>query len=336
MIAGYKPRVAEAMDRAGLGGLALGRTWRGVVAFSYHRIAAGSANGSIPVGATAQTLHEQLQILRRHCEVLRSDQLGEQELRQPGRRVIVTVDDCYRDSYEVAFPLFVANGIPATFFLVSGFVDGTATPWWDEIAWMVTSSKRDRLDPTEWWDSALPLTGPLAASTAEKLVRLRRRLPPSRGDDLLAHLADATGSGRRPPECVAREFITWEQAREMAAAGMSFGGHTDTHPVLTTLPAQDQQDEIDRGLERIGTELGDRPTTFAYPVGYRETFDASTKAAATSAGVRLAFSNYGGYTHPSNWDPLDIRRIAIGTSEAAFRWTLGLPALFAPRWSRGR
>jgi peptidoglycan/xylan/chitin deacetylase (PgdA/CDA1 family) len=309
-----------------------------VVAFSYHRIAAASATQSRPVGGNAETLEQQLRLLRRHCDVLSTDQLTDQELVEPGRRVIVTVDDCYRDSYEVAFPLFAANGIPVTFFLVSGFVDGTATPWWDEIAWMVDLSKRDRLDPSQWWDTALPLRGVRTASTVDKLVRLHRRLPRSRGDDMLSHLASATGSGRRPLESTADQFVTWRMAREMAAAGMSFGGHTDTHPVLTTLPAADQRAEIERSLDRIATELGERPTTFAYPVGYQETIDSSTKAAASAAGVRLAFSNYGGYTRPSNWDPLDIRRVAVGqgTTEAAFRWTVGLPALFAPKWSRGR
>jgi peptidoglycan/xylan/chitin deacetylase (PgdA/CDA1 family) len=309
-----------------------------VVAFSYHRFATTSTTSSTPGGATAETLQQHLRLLRRHCEVLTPDQLSEQELLEPGRRVLVTVDDCYRDSYELALPIFAATGIRTTFFLVSGFVDGSATPWWDEIAWMVASSKRDRLDPSEWWETALPLLGPRAGSTINRLVRLRRRLPPARGDDMLAHLACATASGRRPPECTAEEFVTWDMAREMAAAGMSFGGHTDTHPVLTTLPARDQQAEIERSLDRIATELGDRPTTFAYPVGYRETFDSSTKAAARAAGVRLSFSNYGGYTRVGNWDPLDIRRVGVGqnTSEAAFRWTLGLPAVFAPRWSRER
>jgi peptidoglycan/xylan/chitin deacetylase (PgdA/CDA1 family) len=290
------------------------------------------------VGANAETLQQQLRLLRRHCDVLSMDQLTEAELVEPGRRVIVTVDDCYRDSYEVAFPLFAAAGIPATFFLVSGFVDGRATPWWDEIAWMVASSKRDRLDPSPWWDTGLPLRGARAATTVNKLVGLHRRLPRPVGDDMLSHVASATGSGRRPPECTADEFVTWRMAREMAAAGMSFGGHTDTHPVLTTLPPGDQRAEIERSLDRIATELGERPTTFAYPVGYQDTFDSSTKAAASAAGVRLAFSNYGGYTRTSNWDPLDIRRVAVGqgTTDAAFRWTLGLPALFAPKWSRGR
>jgi peptidoglycan/xylan/chitin deacetylase (PgdA/CDA1 family) len=248
------------------------------------------------------------------------------------------VDDCYRDSYEVAFPVFADNDVRATFFLASGFVDGTATPWWDEIDWMVTSSKRERLEPSGWWPAGLPTRGPAAKATVTRLVRVRRGLDPERGADMLDHLGAATGAGRRPVESAAEEFITWEHAREMSASGMTIGGHTDTHPVLSTLSEEGQRAEIARGLDRIAAELGSRPTTFAYPVGLQGTFDASTKAALSGCGVRLAFSNYGGYTRRANWDPLEIRRVGVSqeTTESAFRWTVGLPAVFAREWPPGQ
>jgi peptidoglycan/xylan/chitin deacetylase (PgdA/CDA1 family) len=276
--------------------------------------------------------------IRDHCELLATDQVDERALREPGRRVVVTVDDCYRDSYEVAFPVFAENGVRATFFLASGFVDGTAAPWWDEIAWIVTSSKRERLEPSTWWSDTLPLQGTGARATITKLVRVRRGLDPQRGADMVEHLAAAAGSGRRPAESIAEEFISWDHAREMAEAGMTIGAHTETHPVLSTLSAQDQRTEIHRGLERIAAELGQRPTTFAYPVGLQGTFDSSTKDALEGCGVKLAFSNYGGYTRQSNWDPLEIRRVGVSleTTEAAFRWTVGLPAVFAREWPPGQ
>lgn len=326
------------MERLGLTQLALRCTWRGVVTLSYHRFAPPSARPPSYASATPETLREQLQLLSAYCEILRSDQLNERVLAESGRRVIITVDDCYRDNYEVGFPVFAAHGIPATFFLVSGFVDGTALPWWDEIAWMVAASARERLDPSHWWQAAMPLRGPHAADTVTELVRVRRGLDPSRGADMLDQLAVATGSGRRPAEHGSGDFMTWEMAREMAAAGMSFGGHTDTHPVLSTLSADEQRTEIGRGLDRIASELGERPTVFAYPVGLQGTFDATTKAAVADAGVRLAFSNYGGYTRRRNWDPLEIRRagVSLATSKPAFRWTVGLPAVFAHEWGPGR
>jgi peptidoglycan/xylan/chitin deacetylase (PgdA/CDA1 family) len=323
------------MDRLGLGGLALTHAWRGVVTLSYHRFATDSADPTSDAGA--ERLQAQMRLICAHCEVLGSDQLDERTLVEPGRRVVVTVDDCYRDSYELAFPVFAAHGVQATFFLTSGFLDGTAIPWWDEVAWMVNSSTRERLNPSRWWATALPLQGRAASATATELVRVRRGLDPKRGEEMLDDLAAATGSGRRPRER-GEEFITWEHAREMAAAGMSLGGHTDTHPVLATLSEEGQRAEIERGLDRIATELGERPATFAYPVGLQGTFDSSTKAALAACGVSLAFSNYGGYTRRSNWDPLELRRVGVGplTSEAALRWTVGLPAVFAREWRPGQ
>jgi peptidoglycan/xylan/chitin deacetylase (PgdA/CDA1 family) len=326
------------VDRLGIGRLALGSTWRGVVTFSYHRFAPASVDPPASASATAETLGEQMRLLRDHCEVLSPDQLTHGALAQRGRRVIVTVDDCYRDAYEVALPVFAAAAIPATFFLVPGFLDARAQPWWDEIEWMVAGSRRDRLASSEWWGTELPLRGSGVASTVTALVGLRSGMGRERGEEMLNHLGTETGSGRRPLESATREFITWEQAREMAAAGMIFGGHTDTHPVLVTLPAEEQRTEIERGLDRMTTELGVRPDAFAYPVGLQGTFDASTKAALVEAGVRVAFSNYGGYTRPHNWDLLEVRRLGVSleTTEASFRWTVGLPAMFAREWSPGR
>ncbi len=334
---GRKAQLATAIDSLGLGARGLKGTWRGVVTLSYHRLIPNS-NGSPPeAGEYVENLERQLQLLRDHCDVVTTDQLDERSVRQRGRRVALTVDDCYRDSYEVAFPLLRQTGIGATFFVVSGILDGEVTPWWDEIVWMATSSKRDWLEASEWWRARLSLHSDHLQDTLIQLVRLYWELPPTRGADVIAHLADATGSGRRPVELTTRDFITWDMAREMAAGGMGFGGHTETHPVLATLPQADQQREIERGLDRIGSELGVRPSTLAYPVGRHGMFDDSTKAAAAAAGVRLAFSNYGGYSRPSNWDPLEIRRVGVSpaTPEPEFRWTVCAPALFARESRRG-
>src|SRR5690242_2534713 len=42
----------------------------------------------------------------------------------PDNALAVTVDDGYRDFYQVAYPVFCEFGIPATVYLVSDFVDG--------------------------------------------------------------------------------------------------------------------------------------------------------------------------------------------------------------------
>jgi peptidoglycan/xylan/chitin deacetylase (PgdA/CDA1 family) len=322
---------AAALDRAGLARVGLRHGgWRGVVGLLHHRIAREQIGEEPVVSTTLAEFEEQLRFLARHCEVIEPSDLTPELLGERGRKVLLSFDDCYRDNYELAVPALVAHGLRATFFLVSGFLDGVASPWWDEIDWMVKRSPRDRLDPCDWWDKPLSLSDGGAAATSTLLARRYRTCTPERGADMLDHLASATGSGRRPPGALS-DFVTWEMAREMQAQGMTIGGHTHTHPVLSTLTPEAQQDEIQTSLRRIGEELGARPETFAYPIGQRDAFDHHAKRAAAASGVRLAFSAYGGYSRPGNWDPLDVRRMPLGPewSLAAVRWTASLPAVFA-------
>ena len=62
-------------------------------------------------------------------------------------------------------------------------------------------------------------------------------------------------------------LMTWEQIKELAAAGIDFGSHTISHPDLTTL----SQEQIERELAESKREIEqrtDRPVkTFCYPYG---------------------------------------------------------------------
>lgn len=50
------------------------------------------------------------------------------------RSVIITFDDGYLDTYEVAFPILQRHGFTATVFLVSGAVGGTSDGWGPQVA----------------------------------------------------------------------------------------------------------------------------------------------------------------------------------------------------------
>ena len=64
------------------------------------------------------------------------------------RHVVITFDDGYRDNLRNAAPELRQRGLPACFFVTSGFVDGTAAAWWDEEKgivpeWMTWDEVRD-------------------------------------------------------------------------------------------------------------------------------------------------------------------------------------------------
>jgi peptidoglycan/xylan/chitin deacetylase (PgdA/CDA1 family) len=61
--------------------------------------------------------------------------------------------------------------------------------------------------------------------------------------------------------------LTWEQIREMSAAGMDFQGHTLTHPHLTQLTPDNAAREIAEAKKTLETRLNKSVVTFAYPFG---------------------------------------------------------------------
>lgn len=332
--ASKRERAARALDASGLGALlrALG-TWRGALVLTHHRIGDPEACDVDRrlFSATEEMLDAQVALLSRTCEMVGVADLARGGFDRPGRRVLLTFDDGYRDNHERALPILVAHGVPATFFLTTGFLDGSAAPWWDEIAWMVRRSASATVRLAPWCADAVTVAPPVAEEAIDALVTRYSCLEPREGVLFLDALAEQTGSGRRPGDDARGDFVTWDMARDLRDAGMTLGGHTVTHPVLATLPPPAQQIEMENGLERMREELGERPAALAYPVGNDASYDATTLAAAAASGVRWAFGNHGGYARPRHPEPLDIPRLNLERSLSAshLRAIVTLPGLFA-------
>jgi peptidoglycan/xylan/chitin deacetylase (PgdA/CDA1 family) len=240
---------------------------------------------------------------------------------------MIAFDDGYRDNYELAFPTLSAHGVPATFFLCTGFLDGTATSWWDEIAWLLRHSLLREIRLTPWLERPVRL-GPLDREASIRAVLARyKTLPTQSAQEMVVALRERSGSPPLDPNSTDTLWLTWEMARAMAAGGMEIGGHTVNHPLLSRLDGTAQRAEITGGQRRITEELGRPATAFAYPVGSADAHDETTKVALAEAGYQLAFSFHGGYAREKNWDPFDIPRthISNGTEESTLRAIMAVP-----------
>jgi peptidoglycan/xylan/chitin deacetylase (PgdA/CDA1 family) len=314
------------------------RRWHGLVAFNYHRIGdpAGSAFDRDLWSALPEELDRQVGFLRRELDVVHPRDLPELQRKGRGRYALITFDDGYRDNYEIAYPVLRGHGVPALFFVTTGFIDEPRAAWWDEISWMVRRSERNTLDASAWWGEALDLGGDRAGPIS-RLVRAYKRQPSASGDEFLRALSEATGSGRCPAQEAAATWMNWDMLREMRDGGMAIGGHTVSHPVLARMDGTGQGSEIAGCGRRLLEELGEPMRWFAYPVGGRDAFDPSTRRHLAEAGVELAFSYYGGHRRFDEWDPYDVRRVPVelGVTGDTFRSLVRWPALVgAPREER--
>lgn len=277
---------------------------REALILTYHRF--GEQEGRI----SARALREQLDYL---SEYYRFIALSELALRLdssgslPPGLVAITIDDGYRDAYEVAFPLLRDYRVPATIFVVTDFIDRQRWLWTDQTRYLTERTDRAHFEVAiNGQTLRCELTDSRSRQESAALLNQElKRLPEAVKETLLEQIEERLGvtSPRQPPE----EFrpLAWEEIREMADAGIEIGSHTASHPILTLESDQRLEDELELSRARIKAETGRVPLSFCYPNG---DYNARVAALVARAGYRCAVTCEAGWNRPRT-SLYELRRI---------------------------
>jgi peptidoglycan/xylan/chitin deacetylase (PgdA/CDA1 family) len=117
--------------------------------------------------------------------------------------------------------------------------------------------------------------------------------------------------------------LSWEQVGEMQAAGIEFGSHTVTHPMLTQVPADQARRELSDSKRMIEDRLGTAVRLFCYPRG---DFDEGVKRLVREAGYGAACTTLPG-VNDRRTDRFALRRTYVSRRDT--------PAEFAKRVAGG-
>jgi peptidoglycan/xylan/chitin deacetylase (PgdA/CDA1 family) len=233
----------------------------------------------------------------------------------PAHAALVTFDDGYRDNYTNAFPVLKQHGVSALVFITTDFVGLSKPSFWDVAACA--------FNHTALTSATLPLTGAQTWSNeAEKhnvmmrWIEILKTVPETEKRRYAKQLPAILGVETAENLCQ-NVFMSWDQAREMAAAGIEFGSHTVSHPIMTRISAEQVTRELVESKRQIEQELGKPVTTFAYPNGGPEDFNPAIIAELRNAGYTMAFSLMPGSNRYPNLrqDPYTVRRIFLSHSD---------------------
>lgn len=231
----------------------------------------------------------------------------------------LTFDDGFVDHYEVVFPRLADRGWRGSFFPAAGPVMAGRLLDVHRIHFVLASA-----------ENAMPVFDALMEELRGRadLADLKERyFAPNRFDpaevNFVKRVLQLGLDERERGEICGRLFARFvtadeadfaaslymsiEQMREMAAAGMHFGGHGLRHRWLGSLTASDQQAEIAGSLELLA-RIQDRPPdrwTMCYPYG---SYNADTMELLQQAGCDLALTTKVGLAAPSD-PPLELPRL---------------------------
>lgn len=206
--------------------------------------------------------------------------------RMPPRAVCITFDDGYRSTHDLALPILRELNLPATVFITTGYV-GEGNMWNDRIVEAV------RQLPCGLYDLRDLGLGIHSIQTLHerkqaihKLTENSKYLPSKTRLDISRKLEILAGGVSNQGHMLTREMIC-----NLARQGIEIGGHTVTHPILTSLEDKSALDEIAGGKQQLEQIIGQPVRLFAYPNGKAEMdFDQRHVSMAKEAGFSAAFT----------------------------------------------
>lgn len=182
--------------------------------------------------------------------------------RLPARAAAITFDDGYADNCTIALPILQRVGLPATFFVASGYLNG-GRMWNDAIIDVIREAQGSDIDLTSMG------LGRYSIDSIEKrrealnsiLGKLKHFEPDLRGKTA-NELAEKFKS--YPSKDL---MLTSDQVRTLANSGMTIGAHTVKHPILACVDEKTAFAEMSEGKRQLESIIGREVTLFAYPNG---------------------------------------------------------------------
>jgi peptidoglycan/xylan/chitin deacetylase (PgdA/CDA1 family) len=263
----------------------------------------------------------------------------------PDRAAVVSIDDGYRSTYTLAFPVLREMGVPAAVFFATEFVDAKRYLWTDRVEYAINRARPGTyaIAAGSARFSVAVADGPARAAGDHLTRSTLKALPQADREAGVESLERAVGASLQsdpsPPSIY--QPVEWSEADAMARSGvMVIGSHTHTHVIVSRTASDAAAVELTTSKRIIEDRLGLACDLFCYPNGRRGDFDDRTKAQVRAAGYRCALTTVHGM-NGAGADVFELKRYPVSrrktTAELAVRLSgvVELPSAIGA-WRSGR
>ena len=293
-----------------------------IIVLLYHRVADLSFDPQL-LSVSIHNFREQLLFLKRNYEILRFE---DEWVKNDQPTIMITFDDGYADNYQNVLPILEELKIPATFFISTGMVGSDREFWWDDLERLILipdeypSEMELHINGKNYtwnlsfnvkicddeWDVLSEYVPSSRCQLYKDLHCLLKSLHHEQRNTVLSMIAETTNQkehGRLTHRALTKAELVLLASSEF----VTIGAHTCTHPQLSGLNSEEQEEEILISKITLEKWLNKTISVFSYPFGSRADYDINSVSVCRRLKFIKVASNNPGQYH--SWtDPMQIPR----------------------------
>jgi peptidoglycan/xylan/chitin deacetylase (PgdA/CDA1 family) len=232
---------------------------------------------------------------------------GSRRLRRPSFHL--TFDDGFREMRDVVAPLLHARGIPATFFVNTGFLDQAGMAHHNVLSLIIERLIAPAAEPIRRKiDRELPASagGPAGLTARLLTIRYRERALVWR----LAALAEVD-LDRYLKEV--RPYVTSEDLRDLMRLGFAIGAHSHDHPLYADLALSEQLAQTETSMEGLASRFALPIRAFAFPHSDAGVGPEFFRRVFSGGLLQVSFGTGGMVPH---FHPRNLQRVSMEKTSA--------------------
>jgi peptidoglycan/xylan/chitin deacetylase (PgdA/CDA1 family) len=198
----------------------------------------------------------------------------------------ITVDDCYKDSYTVIFPLLKKYKMRATFFPTVANIGSKKVNWQDKLYFLW--SKPGNREKIRRISQKIYIKYCDYYNDSNFIDIFKEKLSWKDKQEIMDYL-DKELLWEEEDRFANQMYLSWDELREMKNGGIEFGSHGLHHVSFTCMSQEEKYEEISVSKKKLEQNLNTQIDIFCYPYGYYSKEDADI---LKKAGYKMAVGCY--------------------------------------------
>jgi len=330
---GKKELLASFLNKSGSLRLVTKLVSTNLIIFNYHRIYTQPLLTQYNEGVFAHSedvFLAQMKWINNNFNIINEDELInilDGKVTLTGRNAMITFDDGYIDNYELAFPILQHLKIPATFFIACNQIEGITQPWWDQVSYLLKTSKNNKIS-FNGLEFHIRDNTQFVEDTINDVLRVFKNSPVVDVPELLNSLVSSCETPLPEQACLNKQFMSWTQIKEVSTKNISIGSHTMNHNTLANLSEDEQREELGQSKYVLESKIEKEINSVAYPVGGPTAFSKVTTQIAKDVGYKIGYSFINGYYQNADINRFEIKRVELAQNTSLFKAQTILPSIF--------